>query len=101
MAAAREAVSAVKALGIEEPSLARHLSRELTRQMISEADVIYAMTASHARAVRAMAPAAAVELLDPGGGDIPDPVGLTREVYMETAERLRGAIEARLGEPEA
>lgn len=95
-----ESVTAARKLGIDDPALARHTSHELTRQLLSEADVIYAMTAAHARMVESVAPGARVQTLDPSGEDIPDPVGHPQEVYNRTAERLREAIERRLEEPE-
>ncbi len=90
-----EAREAVQALGA---TIARGGARALTRQMIGEAEMIYVMTRGHRRAVEAMAPFAAgrVELVDPDGGEIPDPIGGTPAMYAETAERLRRAIGARL-----
>jgi protein-tyrosine phosphatase len=97
-----EAVKAVRKLGIDDKALARHSSRELTRQMLAEADVIYTMTAAHARMVQSISPTLAgnIQTLDPSGEDIPDPVGSSQDVYHQTAERLKAAIEQRLSEPE-
>lgn len=97
-----EAVDAVRELGVDPRSIERHLSRELTRQMIAEADAIYTMTGAHQRMVRSMVPdtAAKVHLLDPTGEDVPDPVGMSQDVYTATARRLNEAINARLREPE-
>jgi protein-tyrosine-phosphatase len=99
-----ESVAAVRTLGIDDRDLPRHLSRELTRQMIAEADVVYAMTAAHVRLIESMAPqpphGARIVTLDPTGEDIPDPVGSPQDVYTRTAERLREAIERRLSEAE-
>lgn len=95
-----EAVKAIRALGIEPSDLARRTSRELTRQMLAEADVIFAMTAGHARAVAAMDPPSAhkVMVLDPEGGDVPDPIGGPQELYTQTARRLAELIQQRLAE---
>lgn len=92
-----EAVGALRDLGIEAPP---HRSRGVTRDLISRAELIFAMTMSHADAVRAIDPRAAgrLTLLDPEGEDIPDPIGLSPEVYRQTAERLRTLILARLRE---
>ncbi len=97
-----EAVKAVQKLGIDGAALTRHTSRELTRQALAEADIVYAMTAGHARMVQSMSPnlAGKVHTLDPTGEDIPDPVGAPQEVYTKTAERLRQIIQQRLAEPE-
>jgi L-threonylcarbamoyladenylate synthase len=96
----REAVEAVRELGIESGMMARHTARELTRQLLAEADIIFAMTAGHVRAVLSVDPTVTgkVVLLDPGGDDVPDPIGSDREVYRRTAQRLRELIERRLSE---
>lgn len=80
--------------------MGRHASTPLTREMINEAELIFAMTRSHAEAVVRMEPSAAsrVLLLDPEGRDIPDPIGSPREAYDRTADRLLDAIRRRLGE---
>lgn len=95
--ASPQTAGALRALGIE-PS--PHRSRGVTGDAARGADVIYAMTASHARALRAMGPevAAKVELLDPSGADIPDPVGGPVALYISTAKRLDDLIRARLAE---
>lgn len=97
--AAREAVEALSAMGVDTGELARHRSRELTRQMVADAEVIFAMSGSHARAVAAIDPSAAgkVVTLDPDG-DVPDPIGGPLEVYSRTAERLMELIGRRLDE---
>ncbi len=95
-----ETIQAIESLGLDASHLSRHRSRPLTAQMLDEADAVYAMTASHARAARAMNPAAAdkVRLLDPEGSDIPDPIGGSLQVYTRTAQRLRELIRRRLAE---
>jgi L-threonylcarbamoyladenylate synthase len=95
-----EAVDALEAMGIDTRDLARHTSRELTRQAIAEADVIYVMAGAHARAVTAIDPTARskVQLLDPSGEDVPDPIGAEQEVYTATAKHLRDLITRRLAE---
>lgn len=92
-----EAAEALEAQGIDP---GRHRSRFVTRELIDEAEVIYAMTGSHLRSVSelgAEAPRKA-RLLDPEGEDVPDPIGRDEEVYRETAERLRGMVQRRLRE---
>lgn len=97
-----EALRALERLHIDPTPVSRHRSRELTRAMIQDAEVIYAMTAAHARAVLAIDPSAAdrVQVLDPEGKDIPDPIGGPVEVYTRTAERLAETIRHRLMELE-
>jgi protein-tyrosine-phosphatase/tRNA A37 threonylcarbamoyladenosine synthetase subunit TsaC/SUA5/YrdC len=91
-----EAAEVLREMGIDPGS---HRSRPLTREMVREADVIYAMTRSHLDAIRALAPqgAARASLLNADGSDIPDPLGGPREVYRETARRLRDVLRQRLG----
>ncbi|MDI1290272.1 MAG: hypothetical protein PSX37_10045, partial [bacterium] len=90
-----EAREALEDMGIDA---GRHVSRELTRELIDQAEVIYAMTRSHAAAVREIAPYAAdrVVLLDPAGRDIEDPIGGSPDLYRSTAKRLSGMIRARI-----
>ena len=93
-----ESVSALQALGIEPT---RERSRPLTRELIAGADRIFAMTRSHLATIHSIDPAAPAELLDPDGGDVPDPIGQSEEVYLATARALRTMIERRLEEPDA
>lgn len=90
--ASPDAVVAMAAHGL---NLERHRARMLTAELAAGADVIWAMTAAHADAVRRLLPAASVERLDPRG-DIPDPIGQGLEAYEDTAEAIREALEARL-----
>ena len=71
-----------------------HRSRPLTREMIQNAEVVYAMTKGHRATILKLAPDAAdkVELLSPAGKDIPDPIGSGLEVYISTAEAIRAGI---------
>ncbi len=92
-----EAVTALKSAGLD---LSAHRSRELTRDLIAEADLILGMSRSHVAAVLAADPTAVAKTttLDPGGGDIPDPIGSPLEVYTRTAERIRSLVQRRLEE---
>jgi L-threonylcarbamoyladenylate synthase len=95
-----EAVRAVQAIGINAAPIERHNSRELSRQALAEADIIFAMTSGHARAVAAIDPSSAAKVvtLDPEGQDIADPIGGPPEVYIRTAQRLADLIARRLDE---
>lgn len=92
-----EAVQALNRLGV--PPTAKR-SRALTRDLIVQADAIFGMTRSHVRAILALTPDARgkVELLDPDGEDIPDPIGGDQSVYTQAAERIRRAIQRRIKE---
>lgn len=108
--ASREIGPALRALGISpEP----HRATRLTAGMIADAEVVYVMTQSHARAVRSVAGAAGgggsgggspdasptgkIRLLDPSG-DIEDPFGGTQKMYDDLARRLRDLVADRLAE---
>ncbi len=92
-----EGVHALRAMGIAAEG---HTSRPLTRDQIEDAERVFVMTPEHKRAAIDLAPdfADRIETLDPEGGLIPDPIGMSQQVYTQTAERLRELIERRLGE---
>lgn len=92
-----ESVEALRGLGIDPPA---HRSRELTRELIARAEAIYGMTEDHVRTVEAIDPSAAwkVQTLDPEGGDLPDPIGGSQNLYNETARRIREFVVSRLTE---
>ena len=59
------------------------------------------MTASHRDALLSMLPddsAANIALLDPEGGDVPDPFGGSLEVYRETSDAISRMVDARMVE---
>jgi protein-tyrosine phosphatase len=94
-----DAVTAVRNLDIGAV-LGNHRSRPLSRKLIAEADVIYTMGRSHLHAILDLDPEAEdkVRLLDPEGGDVPDPVGMSAEVYAQTARRIMAMLRQRLKE---
>jgi L-threonylcarbamoyladenylate synthase len=94
---ARATPQAVQALRDMGADLSHHRSRPLTVELIHQADRIYAMGRSHARAVTALVPAATdkVETLDPTG-DIDDPIGGDVSLYQHLAGVMRELIEKRL-----
>jgi protein-tyrosine phosphatase len=77
-----------------------HRSRLLTREMIREADAIFAMTRGHRASIVQMMPEAAekVQLLQPSGRDIADPIGSGLDTYISTAEAIRAGILLRFRE---
>ncbi len=96
-AATAEGVQAMKGLGITP---LEHRSREVSREMVEEAEAVYAMTASHAKALGAMVPEAAdrIHLLDPSGASVPDPIGQSQAVYDSAARRIMELVRGRLEE---
>lgn len=97
--ASAEAVEAVRQLGLSAP-MSAHRSRPLSRKLIAEADIIYTMGRSHLHAIADLDPGAAgkVQLLDPDGQDVPDPVGMSQDVYTQTARRIMEMVRRRLKE---
>lgn len=95
--ATSDAVEALQKLGVTAFS---HRSRELTRELVDQAESVFVMTASHRDAVLNLAPDAAdkVWVLDPAGTDLPDPLGGPPALYLSTARRLYEAVKARLTE---
>ena len=89
--AAREAMDVVQTMGV---SLREHGSRPVTRELIAHADLILAMTNEHRHSLLSQIPEAAsrLRLLNPKGGDIPDPIGMDRETYRRTANTMDGHI---------
>lgn len=92
-----EALDALGRLGVAAPV---HRSRRVTRDMVDEAEAVYAMTAAHRDAILNIAPGARdkIELLDPEGNDIEDPIGMGQTVYDRTAERMLRLVRDRLRE---
>lgn len=95
--ATAEGDQALRHLGVR---LQSHRSRLLTREMIREAEAIFAMTRGHRAAILQMMPEAAdkVQLLNPSGRDIADPIGSGLDTYISTAEAIRAGILLRFRE---
>jgi protein-tyrosine phosphatase len=92
-----EAVEAVRRLGA---NCSRHVARQLTREILDAAGTIYVMTIAHAQGVLAIDPSARdrVELLDPSGAEIDDPIGGPQSLYDDVARRLDRLVRLRLKE---
>jgi len=88
--ATTEAVQAAAALGAD---ISRHRSRNLTRELIKNADVVFCMTDSHVSQARLLASEEAHKLrkLD-ADGDVPDPIGGSLDVYHAVAGRIEKAL---------
>lgn len=95
--ASPETVAALAAVGVRAGS---HRSRGLSPELVRQADVIYTMTRSHARGVVALDATAQgkTRVVDPSGGDVPDPIGQGPAAYLTTAQKLDEFIRARLNE---
>ncbi len=94
--ASRPAIAAMAEDGID---LSEHRSRPAIPDEVARQDRVYCMTRSHREALLALLPpgkAAHVELLDPRGGDVPDPFGGGRAEYRSALDRIAAAVHARL-----
>lgn len=95
--AAEEAEAAVKAYGAD---LSRHRSQALTMTMVDEADRVWVMTPRHKRTIDEWMPehAGKVQLLDPRGLAVEDPVGGDAALYRASAKRIHEVLQLRLKE---
>lgn len=97
IAASEGAQEAVRRLGAD---LSGHRSRPVSPAMVEEADRVFVMTAGHRDRILEYLPdhAAKVELLDPAGREVEDPIGEPDSVYAGCAGHLRAALAARIKE---
>lgn len=95
---AQNAVAILAELGVD---LGDHRSRGVHPREVADADRVYCLTAEHRDALIALLPpgqAEQVELLDPDGKGLPDPIGGDLETYRRSETAIRTALEARLDE---
>jgi tRNA threonylcarbamoyl adenosine modification protein (Sua5/YciO/YrdC/YwlC family) len=97
MHAAEEAVDLLAQRGID---LSTHRSRRLDATLVRDADHVFAMTGDHRRAIVALVPdaTAKVELLDPDGRDIADPIGGGIDVYRSSLAEIERALRFRIAQ---
>ena len=89
------AVTAMAERGLD---LRGHRSSPATPELVGGLDRVYCLTRSHLEALRMALPpgrAAHVELLDPEGGDVPDPVGGSLDDYLRCARAISSMVSAR------
>ena len=94
--ASRYAVQVMKDDGID---IADHRSRAALAEDVEGFDRVYCMTRAHLEALVQSLPPGRDEnlsLLDPGGIDVPDPMGGSRADYRRAADRIRACLEIRL-----
>jgi len=78
-----------------------HRSRPASPELAARYDRLYGMTRAHVDALRVLLPPGRhppLELLDPGGEDIADPMGGERADYQLAARAIERALRARLDE---
>jgi len=96
--ATRHAVDVLEERGFD---LSGHRSAAAVPEALAALDHVYCMTHAHLQALRLMLPpkkAGVLELLDPAGRDVPDPIGGGREEYERCAAHIERCIEMRVGE---
>lgn len=96
--ASRHAVAVLREAGIEFSS---HRARAAQSMNLAGFERIYCMTRSHRAALLGSLPPGhpvAVELLDPEGRDVPDPIGGSVDDYRRTAVAIERALKKRIEE---
>ncbi|MFT7540331.1 MAG: L-threonylcarbamoyladenylate synthase [Gammaproteobacteria bacterium] len=88
----------VDVLAEEGIDISSHTSSPAIPEEVLALDEVYGLTRSHVDALRSNLPPGKgkqVQLLDPEGRDIPDPIGAPRNEYARTRDAIRAAIERR------
>lgn len=78
-----------------------HRAQPAIAEPLARADRVYALTRGHLEVLRSMLPpdrARQAELLDPDGGDVPDPIGSNLSEYRRCRDHLAELIGRRLDE---
>jgi protein-tyrosine-phosphatase len=89
-------VSACAAMGVD---IKAHRNKALSKELIKESDIIYAMEQIHRDRVINLEPKAAEKcLLLAGDTGIPDPIGHPQEFYDNCAKLIETAVQKRVGE---
>jgi protein-tyrosine phosphatase len=96
-AASEEAELAVKDFGAD---LSGHVSRPVSLAMVEDADRVFVMTRRHRQVLQEWLPdqRGKIELLDPEGAEVPDPMGASAAVYRSCARQIHSALEKRVKE---
>jgi tRNA threonylcarbamoyl adenosine modification protein (Sua5/YciO/YrdC/YwlC family) len=91
------AVAAMAERGID---ITGHRSRPITVDGLLASDYIWVMADHHRESVVRLAPevASRVELIDPTGADVDDPIGGSLNTYRACARQIESALEVRLAE---
>ena len=92
--ASQEAVKLLKRRSID---LGDHCAQPISDALLEQANRVYCLTRDHRDLLRER-PAQEMQLLDPKGQDIPDPIGGGRKVYEACAEKIEACLRARLHE---
>jgi tRNA threonylcarbamoyl adenosine modification protein (Sua5/YciO/YrdC/YwlC family) len=96
MPATIQAIAACEARGVD---ITKHRSLALSRELIEQSDVIYAMSRFHLMQIVSMCPNATERCsLLAETVDIPDPIGQSMEVYENVASVIEKAVKKRIEE---
>lgn len=90
---------AVEALGERGIDLSAHRSAPATLEAVQALELVYCLTRAHLEALSLALPPGRAEhlaLLDPRGGDVPDPIGGSLEDYRRCARHIAECIDLRL-----
>jgi tRNA threonylcarbamoyl adenosine modification protein (Sua5/YciO/YrdC/YwlC family) len=90
-------LEAAREIGLD---LAEHRSQPITPELVRSAARVFALSGSHHAALLHLAPELAdrITLLDPSGGDVPDPFGGNLDLYRRTRDALHDLVGQRLDE---
>lgn len=92
--ASPEAVEACRLLGVD---IGGHRAKPVTPSLLGQADVIFAMTRSHRRAILEEQPGAESRVLMLGGDqDVDDPIGSSLRTYSDCARGMEELLRVRL-----
>ena len=88
---------AVRAMAAEGIDISRQRSQPLTEEVIGRATHVFVMTREHARIIGLFFPEAADKTFlllagEPGGPDVPDPIGQGRAVYEKCRDTIARAM---------
>ncbi len=81
----------IRAMSDEGIDVSQHRSRRLSRELVEEADKIYAMEHLHRDYILSLYPEAAdkVSLLSGQGQGIPDPIRMSSSFYKSTLDAIK------------
>ena len=90
---------AVKACAVRGVDIKAHRSTALTKELIEQADFVFAMGSDHRQQILALSPQAADKcVLLAENIDIPDPIGQPQEVYDSCTDLIENAVKKRISE---
>ncbi len=89
MPASSGSVKAAKKFGV---SLKHHRSKQVSDQLVTEADIIYCMTSGHAAILRSDYPDFTSKIRIVPGGEVRDPFGGSDSVYTQCAKQIYSAV---------